>query len=301
MKTRYIWLPIIFFQFMFLSNCGEGTVEIDQSTYEPKIVINGLIYPGKKIDQIKITRNFPLNTNINFNDIPLKDAFVTISNEENVFDTLFYNPDSGYFETQNQKINVEGGEQYRLFVSAEIDGSNLSATSTTFVPEVGFEINDELSCIGNIPYRRYYVDGLLRSPCITYTRSPGAEFYAISGNAIDASYTTFIVDNLFGVKEDILDENFDYFKYFEWWSAPDNRIEGTSTIEIPWWVIYFYGRYRVILYAGDLNFYHFFGTHRYVQDIDGNLREPLFYIEGDGIGVFGSAITDTVYFNITKN
>jgi len=37
-----------------------------------------------------------------------------------------------------------------------------------------------------------------------------------------------------------------------------------------------------------------------VQEIDGNLHEPAFHIEGDGIGVFGAAVADTAYFEIVR-
>lgn len=291
---------LLFGCFLLLLACGKGTVEIDQSTYEPKIVINGLLYPGQKIDRIKIMRNFPLNTNINFDEVPLPEAVVEISDENNTVEVLEYNALAGYFQSTQQKLLIEGGQKYRLDVTAEIDGKKLSASSVTQVPELGFKIDQGRSCHGDIPYRSYYINGLLVNPCIIYNRSKGAEFYALSGVANDADLLTFIEGNVFGVKKEIVEENINYFKYFEFWSAPDSRSEGISKIEIPWWFIYFYGQYRIILYAGDVNFYHFFSTHRFVQDMDGNLREPLFYITGEGIGLFGSAITDTLYFSIIK-
>jgi hypothetical protein len=300
MAIKFYKILILCLLLIFLFGCGEGMVEIDKSTYEPKIVINAFIYPGKKFDRFKITRNFPMNTVIDYDDIPLKDAYVTVTAYNGLTDTLFFRTDSGYYASRDQKIIVEGGKEYTLNVRAEIEGQKLSAKSKTKVPELGFSINDEESCAGDIPYRKYFVNGLLKNPCINYSRSEGAEFYALSGNALDASTSNFIENNVFGLDKEILEENFDHFKYFDFWSAPDNSAEGASVIEIPWWLIYFYGEYRVIMYAGDLNYYHFFGTYRYVQDVDGNLREPLFYIDGDGIGVFGSAITDTIYFNITE-
>ena len=118
--------------------------------------------------------------------------------------------------------------------------------------------------------------------------------------ALNADVSTFIEDNIFGMKSDNLEDNINYLKYISYWSSPDNRADGTSNIELPWWLIYFYSPYRIILYAGDINFYHFFVSHQSVMNIDGNLREPLFYFEGDGIGLFGSAIRDTIYFNVTK-
>ena len=69
-------------------------------------------------------------------------------------------------------------------------------------------------------------------------------------------------------------------------------------MEILWADTWFFGHYRAILYAGDINFKHYYLTHGNVQDIDGNLNEPKFHINGDGIGVFGSAAVDTVYFEI---
>ena len=37
-----------------------------------------------------------------------------------------------------------------------------------------------------------------------------------------------------------------------------------------------------------------------VQEEDGNFHAPVFSIEGDGIGYFGSAIPDTVYLEVTR-
>ena len=77
--------------------------------------------------------------------------------------------------------------------------------------------------------------------------------------------------------------------------------DGISYSEVEWFCIWFYGRYRLILYAADRNYTDFFLTHRFVQEIDGNLLEPKFHFEGDGIGVFGSAAPDTVYFEVIQS
>ena len=34
--------------------------------------------------------------------------------------------------------------------------------------------------------------------------------------------------------------------------------------------------------------------------MDGNFHEPKLHIEGDGIGVFATAVTDTTYFLVIK-
>jgi hypothetical protein len=279
--------------------CGEGTVEIDKSTYRPKIVVNGLLYTGEPIRDIKISRNYPLNTTIVNEEKYLADAFVTITNASGISDTLSYSP-IHHFYAVNQKVEIIGGETYALYVTAEIDDKDIWTSSTTIAPHLGFSIDDELSTTGDITYLKYYVNGLLVNPNITFTRTEGAEFYGLSAVALNADDSTFIEDNIYGAKSDDLDEYMDYYKYVYYWSSPDNRADGTSKIELPWWLIYFYSPYRLILYAGDLNFYHFFVSHLSVMNIDGNLREPLFYFEGDGIGLFGSAIRDTIYFNVIE-
>ena len=296
MNFKDLLLILIFLLFL---NCGEGTVEIDKSTYRPKIVVNGLLYTGEVIRHIKIMRNYPLNTTIITDEKYLSDAFVTISNEYGTTDTLSYSPEHDYYSV-NQSIEIMGGEKYTLNVSAEVDGHELSTSSSTIAPHLGFSINNELSTTGDIPYREYYIGNVLVNPTITFNRTVGAEFYGLSAVALDANDSTFIEDNIFGVDSDSLEDKIHYLKYISYWSSPDNREDGTSKIELPWYLIYFYSPYRLILYAGDLNFYHFFISHQSVMNMDGNLREPLFYFDGDGIGLFGSAVRDSIYFNVIR-
>jgi hypothetical protein len=51
----------------------------------------------------------------------------------------------------------------------------------------------------------------------------------------------------------------------------------------------------------DKNYREFLQTYNDVQEEDGNFHEAKFNIEGDGIGVFGSVVTDTVYIEITNS
>ena len=289
----------IILSFFFYLGCGDPGVNIDQSTYQPKIVVNGLLYTGQRISDIKITRNYPLNTTIISEEKYLTNAFVTISDVSGITDTLKYSTEENFHAT-NQKVHIIGGETYTLYVVAEIDGQSLWTSSTTIAPYPGFSIIDSLSTAGSIAYLRYYINGILENPRITFNRTIGAEFYGLSAVAMNAADSTFIEDNIFGVKSDNLEDNINYLKYISYWSSPDDRSVGTSKIEFPWYLIYFYSPYRMILYAGDKNFYHFFISHRNVMNIDGNLREPLFYFKGDGIGLFGSAIRDTIYFNVIR-
>ena len=59
-------------------------------------------------------------------------------------------------------------------------------------------------------------------------------------------------------------------------------------------------RLRKYVIFPDRNFRDFQATHEVTQGADGNHHEPAFHIDEDGIGVFGSAIVDTVYFNVLR-
>ncbi len=290
---------------ILLLSCGKTAISIDESTYEPKIVIIGYLYPDKPVTNIKITRNFPIGTIIEKEKVPLRDANARITDlTENKTYPLVYNNQESYFEYPGNDLHIDYGNSYEIKVNASIDGQNLAAGSVTTVPDEGLLINREESIYGDMYYRQKDESGMVVSPRVAYEQSPNASFYLLSISSIDASLESFIYENPFGFDiQEALDggATIENFQYRARWTRPENVGEDYSVIEINWFQIWFYGPYRLLLYAGDQNFYHFYNTHGNVQDIDGNLHEPIFDIEGDGIGVFGSAVIDTIYLNVLKN
>ncbi len=297
----YKKLSTIIIALLFIS-CGEAVVNVDQKDYEPKIVIDGYIYPHKKIENIRLSRNFPLNTKINISDFPLSQAEVSLTDlESDKTIELTYNPFKISFEYNGSDFNIDYEKSYRLDITAEIEGQTLSASSTTTTPVEGFKINLEGSHLDSMKYRETDTQGNVKTFDIQFLQSESTDFYVLSIIALDAHESTFVEDNPYGLeKDDLDDELMDLLKYESRWVQTSAEGQAAANIEIPWLDTWFYGDYRAILYAGDENFEMYYITHDAVQDIDGNLYEPKFNISGDGIGVFGSAITDTVYFKILK-
>ena len=287
-----------------LISCGKTSVTIDERTYEPKIVIIGYLYPERPVTNIRITRNFPVGTTIDKSQITLSEATVLLTDiSSNSVYELRYNPVNFAFEYTENDLDVDYGRTYRLDVYANIDGSDLVASSSTTVPDQGLEINRESSIYGDLFYRETDENGKLIQPQVAYRQSENSAFFLLSISALDASIETFIYENPFGFDiKDALegDAEIENFQYSTRWTKPENQNGGISIIEISWFQLWFYGPYRLVLYAGDENFYHFFRTHRSVQSVDGNLHEPLFHVDGDGIGVFGSAVIDSLTLNILK-
>lgn len=286
---------------IFIIGCGESNLDLTASEYEPKIVIDGYIYPDKKVKDIRITRNIPFIKDVDAESVILKDAEVKIiDKKDNKEFYLRYNPTKLNFEYLEDDLEITYGGTYRLEVRSVIDGSELFAASETTVPQKGFEIlNKDL---GSIKYRYKNLNNEYEKILIPIIPTAGASIFALSIIAMEPSIENFIFENAFAENLDsnFVKENFDMFVHLNSWVQGIQ--EGISSIDIPveWYSLWFYSKYRIIVYAGDVNFHHYFITHQNVQEYDGNFHDPKFHIEGDGIGVFGSAIADTVYFNITR-
>ena len=305
---KYIYRFALPFLFLLFIACGDVPVNIDQDTYDPKIVIDGYIFPGKTPSGIRISRNYPLNEKIDISDFLLADADVTLKDrQENRVYELGFNPMRMGFGYEGNELLIEYGKSYELQVQAEIDGKDLYTSCITTVPEQGFSIDRQAS---DLDPRSY--DTAVKTNDkfeIAFYTSPTTGSYLVSIVALDASVDTFIEDNVLGLQREDLDDSTDpdeakYFDYsknqIQWYETKSGAGSRLSRLDIEWFSTWFYGRYRVIVYAADKNFTDFFLTADAIQEIDGNLLEPEFHIQGDGIGVFGSAIADTTYFEILR-
>ena len=281
--------------FMLLIAC-QGNVSITEATYEPKIVIQGILIPGQ-VPQIAIRRNFPLNDPlIEPTEIPLTDASATIADDAGTEYGLTYNPETRSYEAP--QLNVEFGRTYILNANANIDGQVLHTSATTLVPEPGFQILEEKSLLGS---RIYPPQGDGVDFNMVFERSPNTGYYLVSIVALDPDTSNYIYDNPFNDQKPIdVIEDFEEWKYNYYWIHNRPLTAGESMTEIRSLYLYFYANYRIIMYAADRNFRDFQATHEVTQGADGNHHEPAFHVNGDGIGVFGSAIVDTVYLEVLR-
>jgi len=299
MKNKFLILLALIS--LAVIGCGEGSVDINEAKYEPKIVMQGFIYPDKKVEGIQITRNFPLNQNVDVTTLFLYNANVTLTNlSTNEIDTLKFNFKNFSFEDDDNNFQITEGLEYKLNVSAVIEGKLLQASSITKVPYKGLKIDENF--LGDMKYREKDAGGNVKSFNISFTPSPQGEFYAFSIIPLDSTIEDYIVDNAYTDahhKDDYKKELDKYRKQMAWMQNVNSNAEKLN-FPIEWFYIWFYGRYRVIIYAADINYKDFLLTYNQVQEFDGNFHEPKFHIEGDGIGVFASAVVDTTYFEILK-
>ena len=300
MKTKNIF--ILFLTLILFSSCGEGIVNIGEDKYQPKIVVEGYLSPNNPIENIKISRNYPINSSISYDDVYLSDADVIITDlQTNKSYNLIYDPITKAYKYIGNDLVIGYSKSYMLKVKAVIDGNNLYTKCITTTPDIGFKIHKELSILGEMKYREKDINENLKYFNIVFDPSPGTDFYIIATVAQDASVESFIYDNpYFEIKKDNVIKNFERYQYESKWIQNINTGVKKQSKNIDWIDTWFYGNYRTIMYAGDKNLKDYYITINQLQEMDGNYHEPKMYFDGDGIGIFGSFIADTVYFKIIK-
>ena len=281
-----------------LMACGQGSLSITEASYQPKIAIQSVLVPGQ-IARVKVGRNFPLNVVFDPSTIAITDAGVIIADEAGARFPLAYNAQTESYEAP--QLNVAYGKTYKLEVAANVNGQALQASATTTVPNAGLNILEESSRLGSMVYRQRDAQGNLINFNLVFERSPGTSYYVVSIVSLDADTSRFIYDNPFReLTAEEVQTDFEEYKYLYFWVQDKPLTPGVSSAEIASLYTFFYGKYRVILYAADRNIRDFQTTHELLQGIDGNYHEPAFHIDGEGIGVFGSAVVDTAYFEILR-
>ncbi|MHB8578550.1 MAG: hypothetical protein ACYDA4_01665 [Ignavibacteriaceae bacterium] len=287
MKHIKILFPL-FISLMFME-CGNPGVNVDNAPYEPKITVEGYLYCGEAVNNIKLMRNYALNAPVDQSGLYLTPASNSVTATINGLPLTFDPQTNTYY---NNQIIVDYGKAYTLEVFATIDGKELHTTSTTTTPQKGFLVLNKN--LGQFLYNSNPIT-------INFNTSPGTGFYIFSIIPDSASTNNFIYGNIFRSKLDSakVESNFNDYKFrYETLNNLDSYAGNTYSFILNNRDTWFYSTYTVIAYAGDTNFKDYLLTAPSVQEFDGNFHEPVLIFNGDGIGVFASAIKDTVTFSI---
>jgi Domain of unknown function (DUF4249) len=279
-------IPLLFIR------CGDPGVDISNVSYEPKIAVEGYLYAGETIHDIKLTRNFALGQSRDFNKLALTPQDNSVNVSINGI-PLLYDPQSKTY--YNNSVIVEFGKTYKLSVSAVFDGKQLRTESVTTVPQKGFKLINA----GNLGNIRYGIDNIK----LDFRPSPGCDLYVFAVIADSASTGNFIYNNTFNSIIDSSDVRKDLNNYktqFDAVSDIDSYADALHSFNVKPYMTWFYSSYKTFVYAGDKNFRNYLFSVPNVKEFDGNFHEPVQIFTGDGIGVFASAVRDTVVFNIVK-
>ncbi|HOL80136.1 MAG TPA: DUF4249 family protein [Ignavibacteriales bacterium] len=285
MKKIFIIIALVLIS-TILTSCGEGKIDITDIDYEPKIVVEAMLYPGENVKGIKISRNYNLSlSSVDKDNIYLNDADVTIIDGSIRYNLLYDAATKSYYYTGNNLV-IGYNKNYKIEVKATIDGKELFCWAETSTPNDSLVIYKDLS-IKNDDTVIYYKSKL---PTITFKSISNIQFYAIANDYIGvADSNSFINDNILGIKyEDIKEKIVDYKNRYTW-------LQNIKDINFPisksldWFDFFFYGKYRLTIYAANNDFQQYFVTAQNTQEMDGNFHHPRTNIRGDGLGYFAAA------------
>jgi len=301
--TKYLILVLC----IIIYSCGEGIVEVKNVSYEPRITVEGLLIPGKKVERIRIFKNFKIDQDVNiFNSLldPEKTT-VSITDEQNgnEYNLSLHIPDSvmdinGYwFEYPEDDLQIISGNSYTINVESDYLGKQLWTRSTTTVPVEGFAINS--LNYNSLKFAQENESGDLEFFEVNIQRSPGITYYLATIKPLKISFDSFIKNHLVGkLDSTVYEENINSLSFQTSWVQNTPEYPGESTLRLFWFDFFFYSEHEVIVYAADKNYREFLQTYNRVQEFDGNFHEAKFNFEGDGIGYFGSVIPDTTYITV---
>ena len=288
-----------------VSSCGEASVDVKNESYEPRIVIEGYLVAGHQNVKMLFTKNFRVNNGFTDLDILLDhettEASITCLDDGKIYGLDFTIVQDGdkvtevYWGYNGSDFLVESGKTYQLNVSAVVEGQNLSASSVTKVPPQGFKITHFNH--DSLVYWQKDQNGKVMNFEITFDLSAETDFYLAAIQALNPTLKTFIYDNPYDdVEEEDIDLQSDAYENAAAFNLDPSL--GYGKLKLEWYNFSFYDDYRIIMFATDQNYREFLISFDDVMEIDGNFHEAKFNIDGQGIGVFGSMIADTVYCKV---
>lgn len=306
---KHLVLAMAFAALTALTACS-GERELFSSENAGTLVVDATLSVDKKMPEIVLYRARSAGEPFDLTEQGETGATVRIHQKRGTVEYLglhygVYTPVKSY----NDSLDVVLPETtYRLVVQTR-SGDILTASTTTpprmkvsewvLLDDAGVTATRRLRTFaeaGDTVYSQpenqlYYSEGLLE-----------ARWDPIPTVAYQAGIYSLDLDSSFAIDPEFLDEE-DYEEFVRNISSPPILPTETS-VRLPWFAIYFHGRYKIKIFAVDRNWYD---LARSVPELAGggggafggntgdNFRKPIFNVNG-GIGLFGSVSMDSVGF-----
>ena len=275
-----------------------------------QIVVDATLIVGREMPRVLLRETQSPAEPYDRNAATVYDADVRIVEGGSVEHQLF---DTGYgaYLAAVRPI-IRPGTEYRLVVRTA-DGRTVTATTVTpdsfrvrewlLLDDPSLAVRRRLATSRDFPVnpdsvylvasnQLGYQDGLLEARL-----DPGVVVaYQVGLRSLDDG-SPYVIDADFLSEEDLADLTRDSF------SPPLAAAE--NSIRLPWFAIYFEGRYRVRIFSIDRNWYdlarslpEFGGTNGgFGGNAGDSFERPIFHVEG-GIGLFASGAVDEVGFMV---
>lgn len=275
-----------------------------------RIVVDATLIVGQPMSRVMVRRTLSPAVPYDRNAAAVTGADVRITEADSVAYAMA-DLGGGRYESAAAPI-VRPGTTYRLVVRTA-NGKVVTASTTTpaafsvrewvLLDDPSLAVRRTLATYADFPSdpdsvysapsnQLVYQDGLLEA---RFDRGNVLAFQ-VGLQSLDLG-SPYVIDADFLSEDDLAELTRDS-------SSPALAAE-QSSIRLPWFAIYFEGRYRIRIFSIDRNWYdlarslpEFGGTNGgFGRNAGDNFDRPLFHVDG-GIGLFGSGAVDEIGFTI---
>ena len=261
---RAVHLVYIMIILSYVSGCSEDSLlspSVDQ------VVIEGYLYAGEPVDDIRLTKTLPLGRE----DIapPVNNATVYLLKNSIRYDLSSVSGGEGYYQYTENDLTVDAGDEFELFVEY---GGNVASGKTVVPPAPGnILLSSNVISVPtefypgetNIENENYRID-------ISWEENTSALFFVAVENL---EYDPDPIEFSFG-KFDMGESGRRFL------SAPRN----TNEFSITFRNLNFYGEHRIRVYRVNQEYADLYTSR---QQDSRDLNEPLTNIS-NGLGVFSA-------------
>lgn len=271
-------------------------------------VVDAMLVVGRPFPDVYVTRSLSPGESFSLDRAAILGATVTIDGGGTTLVYLTGNDSPGQYSAPITGASIQPSTVYNLTVNLP-DGGTLRATTRTPSPiqvlewvlldDSGTQVVQRMSTFAEDADSVYfqpenqlvYPDGLVE---IRLAASP-ATGYQIGLASLDLG-SQLLIDADFLDEQDL--ENFTRTN-----GSPP--LDAQNVLRIPWFAIYFEGRYKMRVFAMDRNWYDLARTDPVLGsggigfggEAGDGFNRPIFHVEG-GIGLFGSMSVDSVGFYV---
>lgn len=244
-----------------------------------EVIIEGYLFAGASIDSLKVSQLIPFITDED-ESYEITDANVNIRWAGNSFKLTPSQKNPGNYFYEDTDLRIVEGETYELNV--EYFDKLVTASTTVPVRPVDLEVSMDTLEIEPIDDFQDIFNQAEAEALEIYWSNDVADYYYV------------LLENIEADPEDINTLDFDGFgdRNFSFVTEPTNL----DVYNVNVFSLTQYGTYRAVVFHVSQEYVDLYET---AEQDSRNLTEPLSNIE-NGLGIFTSFSSDTIYFEIVK-
>ena len=269
-------IAISIFILAFAAACSDE--DLDPAEIN-EVIIEGYLYAGASIDSMKVSQLIPFITDED-ESYEITDANVNIRWAGNSFKLTPSQKNPGNYIYEDTDLRIVEGETYEL----NVEYFDKSVTASTTVPARPVDLEISMDTLEIEPIDDF-------QDIFNQVEAEALEIYW-SNDVADYYYV--LLENIEADPEEINTLDFDGFgdRNFSFVTEPTNL----DFYNVNVFSLTQYGTYRAVVFHVSQEYVDLYET---AEQDSRNLTEPLSNIE-NGLGIFTSFSSDTIYFEIVK-